>query len=370
MRCSAAASASRRCSTRRSRSAPSSPASLLCHGLILFLLYRLVRRLHRQQGRQPALPFQLRLLRRRRRARGADRQISGAGLLQRRDELPDRPQSRRRQPGRRAALQPERSRPDRASALGGAAVFYAVALLVLRRKRWRDVPAAPGPLPAEPAASSPCCSPRRRSCCSRSTGSTTPAPRRSRFNGVLALSTLAARGDRFRPRRLELLLLPARPAAVRRQPPSLCARHARRRHRPGRLGGDFAFSGEGADDAAPPVIAGAQAQRHPDRARKHPRRRDRPPRRRPPAHAGAGRARRATAAAPAPPTAMSASPPSRCRACSPASSRRSTTASRWSAISSPTAIRSASSPARPRISATPRGSPACAAARSSSTARC
>jgi hypothetical protein len=45
-------------------------------------------------------------------------------------------------------------------------------------------------------------------------------------------------------------------------------------------------------------------------------------------------------------------------------------ASRWSATSSPTAIRSAPSPARPRISAAPRTSSACGAAESSSTARC
>ena len=88
-----------------------------------------------------------------------------------------------------------------------------------------------------------------------------------------------------------------------------------------------------------PIIAGAPAQRHPDRARKHPRRRDRPPRRRPAADADARRARRPRQRARARAySAMSASPPTRCRACSPASWRRSTTASRWSAISSPTAI--------------------------------
>ena len=343
-------------------------AVLACQAFLFWLLYRLVRALHRRRAGHLAVPLQLCLLRRRRRGRGHGRQISGARLLQRRDELPDRPQSRRRQPGRRFALQPQRGRADRDRPRSARSSAIVVALLLLRR-RWRG--AAPLPdvwrlgwrkgLAAFLAAAAFILFGVNRVDDAREAA--------ARFDSVhraldlrstrRPISTATAGAGS-----------PTRSTASRSTPtpPSLRARHTRRRHRPGRLR---------------------------RRLHLHRQRRDRRRRRRSPAQrrnvilivlesTRADAIGRAVDGRPVTPTLerawpraaarrralipMSASPPRRCRACSPASSPRSTTASRCSATSSPTATRSASFRARPRISAAPPTWSACAAGRSSSTA--
>ena len=80
-----------------------------------------------------------------------------------------------------------------------------------------------------------------------------------RFNSVIADRDRARLGDRLRPRRLELVLLPDRrqPFDAGRHP--LCARHARRRHRPGRLWRRLRLFGRAPRPPRPRSIAGAQA---------------------------------------------------------------------------------------------------------------
>ena len=170
MRFSAAGSGRRRCSTRRARSRRSRSALLACQTLLLTLLYRLIRRLHGRQRRQPALPCQFPCPRRRRDAWRGGRQISGARLFQRRDEPADRPQSGRRKPDRRLALLAERARAggDRPGRRGDLLSRPAVAAPeTLARRR-----AAAGSLAAEPVAMGADTGQRRRCSCSASTGST------------------------------------------------------------------------------------------------------------------------------------------------------------------------------------------------------
>ena len=250
MPCSAAASGSRRRSTRRSRSAPSSPGCCSaswsssssstgsCDGCTA------------NAPDSPLFHFNFLFFVGGGALGGAGRQISGARFLLRRDELPDRPQSRRRQPDRRLALFAERGGPDADRRRPGPRSSTPAVRFVFRR-RWREAAALPDYW-----------RPTRRQWLALLLADAGPAvrgepgrrrPRRAQPLQQRHRDLLRARaGDRLRPRRLQPLLLPDRPPAVRRQPPSLCARHPGRRHRPGRARRRFPFLGQHADAANAP----------------------------------------------------------------------------------------------------------------------
>ena len=135
-----------------------------------------------------------------------------------------------------------------AIALGGAAIFY-LGLLWLLRKRWRD--AAPLPDHWRPSR-------RQWALMLVATPLILFGVNRiddARYAGRPVQRAdpdrhLAARGDRLRPGRLELVHLPDRPGAVRRRAPSLCARRAGRRDRPGRVRRRFRLRRRRRDRAA------------------------------------------------------------------------------------------------------------------------
>ena len=225
---------------------------LLCHGLILFLLYRLVRRLHRGKADTPLFHFNYAFL------------VGGgtiALLVAKYQALAFFSDAMSLQIVRNlgggslvnALLYSLSEVGLILLALGGAALFYFVALLVLRG-RWRRV--APLPDFYRPGrlhlALLFAATPFVLFAMNRVDDARSAAVR---FNGVLAFSTLLDEASDFDRDGWSLFSHP-----LDRQPFD-SSRHPYALDLPGDgidqdgFGGDFAFSGEAAD-AASPVIAG------------------------------------------------------------------------------------------------------------------
>ena len=225
---------------------------LLCHGLILFLLYRLVRRLHRRKADTPLFHFNFAFL------------VGGgtiAVLVAKYQALAFFSDAMSLQIVRNlgggslvnALLYSLSEAGLIILALGGGALFYAAALLILRRK-WRDL----APLPDFYRSSRPqlvlllVATPLVLFAVNRVDDA---RPAAIRFDGVLAFSTLLDEATDFDRDGWSFFSWP-----LDRQPFD-GSRHPYALDIPGDgidqdgFGGDFAFSGEAANETIP-VIAG------------------------------------------------------------------------------------------------------------------
>jgi hypothetical protein len=226
---------------------------LLCHGLILLLLYRLVRRLHRRKADSPLFHFNYAFF------------VGGGALA----VLVAKYQALAffsdamsfqivRNLGGGSLVDALKYSLSEAGliviGLGGAALFYTAVLLLLRR-RWRD--AAPLPDHYRPSRAQwlalAVATPLLLFAVNRIDDARSAA---SRFNGVMAFSTLLHEASDFDRDGWSFFSYP-----LDRQPFD-GSRHPYALDVPGDgidqdgYGGDFAFAGEGAARAAPPVIAG------------------------------------------------------------------------------------------------------------------